>query len=119
MLLEKESNPYYLVGTQFHGIGGPHVGLQHAWPMSLLLQAMTTDSDAEITECLHLVKKASPMGLVHESINVNQIYDFTRPWFAWANSVFAQTILDLARRKPHLIFGAEAKPYLVEDEVAK
>lgn len=32
-------------------------------------------------------------------------------WFAWANSVFAQTILDIAARKPHLLFGKGAEPY--------
>ena len=30
-----------------------------------------------------------------------------------ANSVFAQTILDLAQRKPHLIFGKGADPYII------
>lgn len=35
-------------------------------------------------------------------------------WFAWANSVFAQTILLLAETKPHLIFGKEAAPYVLE-----
>ncbi|KAG9234056.1 hypothetical protein BJ875DRAFT_377313 [Amylocarpus encephaloides] len=114
MLLEKSSNPYYLQGTAFHGIGGPHIGLEYAWPMSLLLQAMTSDDDKEISECLGLVLKASRLGLVHESINVNKIMDYTRSWFAWANSVFAQTILDLAQRKPHLIFGPDARPYVIE-----
>ncbi|PVH80337.1 glycoside hydrolase family 125 protein [Cadophora sp. DSE1049] len=114
MLLSKAGNPYYLEGRAFHGIGGPHVGLEHAWPMSLLLQAMTSDDDKEIMGCLNMVLSASGLGLVHESINVNQVHDFTRSWFAWANSVFAQTILDLAKRKPHLIFGADAEPYIVE-----
>ncbi|KAG4428639.1 hypothetical protein IFR05_015876 [Cadophora sp. M221] len=114
MLLNKAGNPYYLEGRAFHGIGGPHVGLEHAWPMSLLLQAMTSDDDKEIMGCVDMVLSASPLGLVHESINVNQIRDYTRSWFAWANSVFAQTILDLAKRKPHLIFGKGAEPYIVE-----
>ncbi|CZT07103.1 hypothetical protein WAI453_010817 [Rhynchosporium graminicola] len=114
MLLSKSGNPYYLKGAGFHGIGGPHVGLEHAWPMSLLLQAMTSDNDTEIMECVDLVLDASEYGLVHESINVNQIRDYTRSWFAWANSVFAQTILDLAKRKPYLIFGKGATPYIVE-----
>jgi meiotically up-regulated gene 157 (Mug157) protein len=35
-------------------------------------------------------------------------------WFAWANSVFAQTILDLAKRKPHLLFGEEGKAYVID-----
>ena len=34
-------------------------------------------------------------------------------WFAWANSVFAQTVLDVAARKPHLIFGKDAEPYRI------
>lgn len=34
-------------------------------------------------------------------------------WFAWANSVFAQTILDIAGRKPHLLFGKGAEPYVL------
>lgn len=45
--------------------------------MSLLLQAMTSEDDAEIKESLALVLKASRLGLVHESINVNRIKDYT------------------------------------------
>ncbi|KAE8154755.1 hypothetical protein BDV25DRAFT_94682 [Aspergillus avenaceus] len=114
MVLDKDGNPYYLSGSAFHGIGGPHIGLENAWPMSLLVQAMTSDSDDEITECINLVRNSSLLGLVHESINVNSIKDYTRPWFAWANSVFAQTILKVAAERPHLIFGDGAKPYVIE-----
>ncbi|KAI0177958.1 hypothetical protein BJ166DRAFT_561408 [Pestalotiopsis sp. NC0098] len=110
MLLAKESNPYYLTGYGFHGIGGPHIGLQNAWPMSLLVQAQTSDNDTEITECIDLVLKSSRLGLVHESVDVNSVVSYTRSWFAWANGVFATTILDLAKRKPHLIFK-EGSPY--------
>ncbi|TAQ86953.1 hypothetical protein B7494_g4712 [Chlorociboria aeruginascens] len=78
MLLTKEGNPYYLEGKAFKGIGGPHIGPEHAWPMSLLLQAMTSDDDAEIKECLDLVLRASRLGLVHESIHVNRIGEYTR-----------------------------------------
>ena len=57
---------------------GPHIGLENAWPMSLLLQVMTTDDDAEIGELLKLVLKSCKLGLVHESINVNRIGEYTR-----------------------------------------
>lgn len=113
MILAKNGNPYYLTGTDFHGIGGPHIGLQHAWPMSVLVQAMTSESDDEIKQCLGLVRNASRNGLVHESVNVDYTSDYTRSWFAWANSVFAQTVLDLAQRKPHLLFGESAEPYVL------
>jgi len=82
--------------------------------MSLLIQAQTSDDDAEITECLDLVlQSASKRGLVHESVDVNLISQYTRSWFAWANGVFAVTVLDLAKRKPHLIFGKGAAAYEV------
>ncbi|KAL7269444.1 hypothetical protein RUND412_007896 [Rhizina undulata] len=108
MILSPEGNPYYLEGTQFSGIGGPHIGITHAWPMSLLVQAMTSDDDKEIVELLKQVLVVSKgLGLIHESVNVERVADYTRSWFAWANSVFAQTILDLAKRKPHLIFDTK------------
>jgi hypothetical protein len=43
---------------------------------------MTSDDDKEITECINMVLSASGLGLVHESINVNMIQDYTRSWFA-------------------------------------
>lgn len=113
MILCKEGNPYYLHGRAFKGIGGPHIGLQNAWPMSLLVQALTSNDDDEIMQSVHMVRNASRLGLVHESIFVDSLSEYTRSWFAWANSVFAQTMLDLARRKPHLIFGNDAEPYVI------
>ncbi|KAF3923967.1 hypothetical protein ABW21_db0200971 [Orbilia brochopaga] len=111
MILSRKGNPYYLEGRVFKGIGGPHVGLKHAWPMSVLMQAMTSDDDDEILAALDSVKKVSRLGLINEGVNVHIHYDYTRSWFAWANSVFAQTVLDLAKRKPHLVFGKGAQPY--------
>jgi meiotically up-regulated gene 157 (Mug157) protein len=78
MILERQGNPYYLTGKAFSAIGGPHIGLQHAWPMSRLVQAMTSDDDEEILGSLEAVMKTSRFGLVHESINVERAADFTR-----------------------------------------
>jgi uncharacterized protein len=77
MILSKSGNPYFLQGKHFNGIGGPHIGLQNAWPMSLLIQAMTSDDDSEIDILLQLVLRASPLGLIHESVNVNRVSDYT------------------------------------------
>lgn len=72
---------------------GPHIGPEYAWPMSLLVQAMTSDNDTEISECIDLVLKASRLGLVHESINVNVIKDYTRSWFACKSFSWFQSLL--------------------------
>lgn len=49
----------------------------NAWPMSLLMQARTTDDDEEIQECLSLVLNSARLGLVHESISVNHVRSYT------------------------------------------
>ena len=77
MILERQGNPYYLEGKGFSGIGGPHVGPQHAWPMSRLVQVMTSDDDAEIKTALEAVRDVSRMGLVNEAINVVRPTDYT------------------------------------------
>jgi len=82
----------------------------NAWPMSLLNQARTSNDDKEIMKCLDFVLSSAKLGLIHESVDVDHIASYTRSWFAWANGVFAETILDLAKRKPHLIFK-NATPY--------
>ena len=46
------------------------------------------------------------------SVSIYNATDFTRPWFAWANSYFAEMLLDLAERKPGLIFHDDV-PYVV------
>lgn len=56
---------------------GPHIGLRNAWPMSLLIQAQTTDNDAEIMGCLEYVLKTAKLGLIHESVDVNSGYAYT------------------------------------------
>lgn len=123
MVLSAQGNPYFLSGPAFTGIGGPHIGLSNAWPMSVLVQAMTSDDDAEIMSCLERVKNVSVFGLINESVDVRIGVDrrsaqgMTRPWFAWANSVFAQCVLWLAAERPHLVFeGTEsAEKYVVGD----
>jgi meiotically up-regulated gene 157 (Mug157) protein len=78
MILDSQGNPYYLVGDDFNGIGGPHIGYRHAWPMSVLVQAMTSEDDDEIMNCLGAVKNVSKNGLIHESVNVDRARDYTR-----------------------------------------
>lgn len=120
MILNKAGNPYYLKGPYFEGIGGPHIGILNAWPMSLLMRIRTTDDDDEILTNLKMIMQTTAgIGLMHESINVNQPRgkDYTRPWFAWCNSEFGKTILHLAKYKPHLIFKEEyhSKPYDINE----
>lgn len=107
------ANPYFAKGKKFQGIGGPHVSATHPWPMSQVSGIFGTDDDEEIKDRLALIlENTSGLGLIHESVNMYNTSDFTRPWFAWANSYFAEMMLDLAERKPGLIFK-DKTPYVV------
>jgi uncharacterized protein len=113
MILSSQGNPYFLSGTAFSGIGGPHIGLRNAWPMSVLVQAMTSQDDQEILWCLGTVRNVSLMGLVNESVDVEYGWEsMTRSWFAWANSVFAQAVLWVAETRPGLILKDDV-PYRI------
>ena len=86
------------------GVGSPHTGMGSIWPMALMVQALTSQSDAEIRECLRALKAAAAgTGLMHESFSKDDAGSFTRPWFAWANSLFGELILTLAEERPHLL----------------
>ena len=92
-----ESNPYFFRGTAAEGIGGPHIGADMIWPMSLIMRALTSDDDAEIRRCVEmLVNTDGGTGFMHESFHKDDPSKFTRPWFAWANTLFGELILRLA-----------------------
>ncbi|BES61539.1 glycoside hydrolase family 125 protein [Dysgonomonas capnocytophagoides] len=91
-----EDNPYFFKGTAGEGIGGPHVGYDMAWPMSIMMKAFTSTDDAEIKWCVELLMNTDAgTGFMHESFNVNDQYDFTRAWFAWQNTLFGELIVKL------------------------
>ncbi|THH17624.1 hypothetical protein EW146_g3227 [Bondarzewia mesenterica] len=110
-LLLSRRNPYYARGMNFSGIGGPHVNVWHPWPMSQISAIYGTENDDEILKSLYLIANNTVgLGLIHESQSIYEYADYTRSWFAWANSYFAEMILDLAERKPYLIFN-DAQSY--------
>jgi hypothetical protein len=99
-----DSNPYFFKGTAASGLGGPHVGLKMIWPMSIMMRALTSDSDAEIGQCLIWLKRShAGTGFMHEAFDQDDPSHFTRPWFAWANGLFGELIIDLSERKPALL----------------
>lgn len=99
-----ERNPYFFRGKAGEGIGGPHEGLRLIWPMSLMVRILTSSDDAEIRASLDILKTTDAgTGFMHEAFDQDNPAVFTRPWFAWANGLFGETLLDLQARKPHLL----------------
>jgi len=101
-----ERNPWFFKGSAGEGIGGPHEGAGMIWPMSQTIFALTSTSDGEIREALRMLKMGSAgSGFIHESYFKNDAKNFTRPWFAWANTLFGELIARLAQTRPELLRG--------------
>jgi uncharacterized protein len=97
-------NPYFFRGSAGEGIGGPHQGLNYIWPMSILFRAFTSSSDEEIRGCLRTLRDTTAhTHFIHESFQKDNAADFTRAWFAWANTLFGELILHLAETRPGIL----------------
>lgn len=90
------SNPYFFKGKAGEGIGGPHVGYDMVWPMSIMMKAFTSTDDKEIKWCIEtLMKTDAGTGFIHETFHKDNPENFTRSWFAWANTLFGELIVHL------------------------
>ena len=99
-----ERNPYFSRGRAATGVGSPHSGLGTIWPMAIMQYALASDDDTQIHQCLQWLKHThAGTGFMHESFDKDDPSRFTRGWFAWANTLFGELIVDLTQRKPHLL----------------
>jgi meiotically up-regulated gene 157 (Mug157) protein len=90
-------NPYYVEGAHARGVGSPHTPPGQVWPLSLIMQGLTSTDASERDELLTvLAATTAGTGYVHESFDPDDPGVFTRPWFGWANSLFAQFAMEVA-----------------------
>ena len=90
------SNPYFFKGKAGEGIGGPHIGYDMVWPMSIMMKAFTSQNDEEIKICIKMLMDTDAgTGFMHESFHKDDPTNFTRAWFAWQNTLFGELILKL------------------------
>lgn len=102
-LLSSE-NPFFFKGKAAEGVGSPHTGLDLIWPIGIIIRALTSSSDEEIKNCIHsLIATHGGTGFMHESFHKDDPKNFTRKWFAWANTIFGELVLRVYREKPALL----------------
>jgi hypothetical protein len=98
------NNPFFFKGTAGEGIGGPHIGKDMIWPISIIIRALTSNDDAEIKQCIETLRKThGGTGFMHESFHKNDPTKFTRKWFAWANTLFGELLWETYTTKPQLL----------------
>lgn len=97
-------NPFFFKGTAGEGIGGPHAGMDMIWPLSIIMRGLTSTDTREIKNCLTMLKNSNAgTGFMHESFNKNDAAKFTRRWFAWANTLFGEFVLQTHHLHPELL----------------
>lgn len=91
-----DDNPCFFRGKAGEGIGGPHIGYDMPWPMSIMMKCFTATSDDEIRWCMRaLLATDAGTGFIHESFHKDDATHYTRPWFAWQNTLFGELVCKL------------------------
>lgn len=99
-----KSNPYYFSGKAGHGVGSPHTGTNRIWPIAITMRALTASNDYDIVSSLKMLKNThASTGFMHESFMKDDPTQFTRKWFAWANTLFGELVLETYRNRPQLL----------------
>lgn len=97
-------NPFFFKGRMAEGIGGPHIGKDMIWPMSITMKALTSGDDREIRQCIGTLQKThGGTGFMHESFHKDDPGKFTRKWFAWSNTLFGELLWKTFKERPALL----------------
>ncbi|HQK36302.1 MAG TPA: glycoside hydrolase family 125 protein [Bacteroidales bacterium] len=96
-------NPFFFKGQAGEGIGGPHVGMDMIWPLSIIMRGLTSEDSQEKKQCIEMLKNShGGTGFMHESFYKDDATKFTRSWFAWANTLFGEFLWRTYKTEPQL-----------------
>jgi len=97
------NNPFFFKGKAAEGVGSPHTGMDMIWPISIIIRGITSNDKEEIKNCLDMLQHThAGTGFMHESFNKDNPANFTRKWFAWANTLFGEFVLKTYNGQPSL-----------------
>lgn len=102
--LFSDDHCWFFSGKAASGIGSPHTLKDMIWPMTIIMKAMTSSDKTEIKACLDALKSThAGTGFMHESFHKDDPTNFTRKWFAWANTLFGELIIKVYYEHPDLL----------------
>lgn len=88
-----EDNPYFFKGKFGQGVGSPHTPDGFIWHIALSMQGLTATDKDEVRAVLDILSSTdADTGYMHEGFCADDPTDFTREWFAWSNSIFAELV---------------------------
>lgn len=89
-------NPYYHRGSYAQGVGSPHTPDGFIWHIGIIMQALTSTDREEVLRCLSMLARTHDGAMaMHEAFDPDDPSRYTRPWFAWANTLLASLLIRL------------------------
>lgn len=87
-------NPFFFAGKALSGLGSPHTKPDFVWPMSIIMQGFTVQQEENLYALIEMIAHADDgTGYVHESVHKDDSSRYTRPWFAWVNSLYSELLI--------------------------
>jgi hypothetical protein len=103
-VLLSKNNPFFFKGKAAEGIGSPHTGMDMIWPIGLIIRGLTSNDEKEIEYCINMLQRThADTGFMHESFHKDDPKNFTRKWFAWANTIFGEFLFKTLHEHPGLL----------------
>ncbi|HJO91820.1 MAG TPA: glycoside hydrolase family 125 protein [Victivallales bacterium] len=88
-------NPWFFEGKDITGMGSVHTGRRYVWPIGIIIQALTSIDFKEKRKCIDFIKNThAGTYFIHEGINADNQFDYSRKWFAWANTLFGELLMN-------------------------
>lgn len=103
-LVLSRDNPWFHNGRAAEGVGSPHTPGRRVWPIAIVMRALTSESEAEVAACLRILATTDAgTGFMHEAFDADDPTKYSRPWFAWANSLFGELMLTVVQKRPGVL----------------
>jgi uncharacterized protein len=92
--LLSRDDPYYYVGRVARGIGSAHTSDGYVWPLAIIMEGLTSNSDTEKRDVLTQLLASDPGDhLLHESFDPSDPEKFSRKDFGWPNALFSEYVM--------------------------
>jgi len=92
--LLSQDNPSYYTGQFARGIGSYHTPDHWVWPLAMVMDGLTANSQSEKQDVLNQLLATDPGDhLLHESFDPNDPKRYTRDDFGWPNALFSEFVM--------------------------
>ncbi len=104
--LLSQDNPSFYQGQVARGIGSFHTPDHWIWPLALIMQGLTAQTDAEKRDVLNQLLASDPGDhLLHESFDPDDPKRYTRQDFGWPNALFSEFVMTQFQGVPEIPMG--------------